>query len=89
MPDAKCGRGMLCGFSARVENLSDKPIAVRITYTPGRGLDRKFTVRPGETGTAELVGTPGTKNTTYYVILNGIPDGGKAKVDRIVLRHLE
>ena len=89
VPDAKCGRGMLCGFSARVENLSDKPIAVRITYTPGRGLDRKFTVRPGETGTAELVGTPGTKNTTYYVILNGIPDGGKAKVDRIVLRHLE
>ena len=89
VPDAKCGKGMLCGFSARVENLSDKPIAVRITYTPGRGLDRKFTVEPGKTGTAELVGTPGAKNTTYYVILNGIPVGGKAKVDRIVLRHLE
>ena len=83
------GPGRICGFSARVSNMSDKPIAVRITYTPGRGLDRKFTVKPGESGSAELIGTPGAKNINFYVILNGLPKGGRARVDNIVLRRLD
>ena len=81
--------GVYQGFSARVRNETDVTLKVRLTFSPGTGTTKTFEVPPKSTRKAELVGMPVNKDINYFVIFNGIPSGGRAVVDQLVLRPLD